>query len=90
MSAGGSVRQEKRAGVKLMMNRTVPPISSGSNVKATNRRAMPNAESRDAPRVEKKVASRRLLNESLVPSKRVRLGHNNDEQYEYWGNSKLP
>ena len=69
MNAGGSARQEKRADVKLMMNRTAPPISPGSDLKAPNRRAMPNAEARDAPRAEKKVASRRLPNESLVPSK---------------------
>ena len=74
MSAGGSARQEKRADVKLMMNRAAPPISPGSDVNAPNRRAMPDAEARDAPRAEKKVASRRLPNESLVPSKRVRLG----------------
>jgi len=75
MNAGGSARQEKRADVKLMMSRTAPPISPGSDVKAPNRRAMQKADTRDAPRAEKKVASRRLPKESLVPSKLVRLGH---------------
>ena len=75
MNAGGSARHEKRADVKLMMTGTAQPISPGSDVKVPNRRAMQKADARDAPRAEKKVASRRLPNESLMPSKLVRLGH---------------